>query len=55
VNKFKHEEYFDYKVRGARSNNCILIDAQNWLANTSNGIVGVTLGVGLPTTILPKC
>ena len=46
MNKFKHTEYFDYDVQGARSNNCILIDAKNWLANMSNDIVGINSSDG---------
>lgn len=47
---FIHSDYFDYKVKGARSENCILIDADNWLINTSNEIVGVNSRGGIATT-----
>lgn len=54
MNKFKHREYFDYKVHGARSNNCILINAQNWLANTSNDIVGVNSRGGIANNYITE-
>ena len=54
MNKFKHEEYFDYKVQGARSNNCILIDAHNWIANTSNDIVGVNSRGGIANNFITE-
>lgn len=54
MNKFKHEEYFDYKVRGARSNNCILIDAHNWLVNTSNNVVGINSRGGIANNFITE-
>lgn len=54
LNTFKHKEYFDYQVRGARSNNCILIDAQNWLANDSNKIIGVNSRGGISNNFITE-
>ena len=54
MNKFKHTEYFDYDVQGARSNNCILIDAKNWLANMSNDIVGINSRGGIANNFITE-
>lgn len=54
MNRFKHTEYFDYDVHGARSNNCILIDAKNWLANMSNDIVGVNSRGGIANNFITE-
>lgn len=54
VTKFKHREYFDYEVRGARSNNCVLIDAKNWVANTSNDIVGINSRGGIANNYITE-
>lgn len=54
MNTFKHKEYFDYEVRGARSNNCVLINAQNWLANTSNEIIGVNSRGGIANNYITQ-
>ena len=54
MSKFKHKEYFDYEVRGARSNNCVLIDAKNWLANTSNDIVGISSRGGIANNYITE-
>ena len=51
---FKHQKYFDYKVRGARSNNCILINAHNWLANTSNDIIGLNSRGGIANNYITE-
>lgn len=54
MTNFKHKEYFDYKVRGARSNNCVLINAQNWLANTSNEIIGFNSRGGIANNFITE-
>lgn len=54
MNKFKHEEYFEYNVQGARSNNCILINANNWLANMSNDIVGINSRGGIANNYITE-
>lgn len=54
MSTFKHKDYFDYQVRGARSNNCILINAQNWLANTSNEIIGFNSRGGISNNFITE-
>lgn len=44
---FKHKNYFEYQVKGARSENCILVDVNNWIVNTSNEIIGVNSRGGI--------
>lgn len=44
---FKHKNYFEYQVQGARSENCILVDTENWIANTSNEIIGINSRGGI--------
>ena len=51
---FKHADYFDYNIEGARSNNCILIDTKNWIANSSNEIVGYNTRGGILTNYITE-
>lgn len=54
LSTFKHKEYFDYKVRGARSNNCILINSQNWIPNTSNEIIAINSRGGIANNFITQ-
>lgn len=47
---FIHKDVFDYKVKGSRSENCILIDTNNWYVNTSNAVIGVNSRGGISDT-----
>lgn len=51
---FKHANMFDYQVEGSRSENCILIDSNNWIVNTSNAIVGFNSRGGISNTYITE-
>lgn len=51
---FKHSNYFDFKIKGSRSENCILIDVDNWVVNTSNMIVGVNSRGGIANSYITE-
>ena len=51
---FKHSKNFNYKVIGSRSENCVLIDSQNWLVNDSNNVIGVNSRGGIAKTYITE-
>lgn len=51
---FKHSNYFDFKIKGSRSENCILIDVDNWVVNTSNMIIGVNSRGGIANSYITE-
>lgn len=51
---FKHSEVFDYEVKGSRSENCILIDSNNWRANTTNAIIEFNSRGGIANTYITE-
>lgn len=51
---FKHSKVFDYNIKGARSENCVLINSDNWVANNSNAIIGVDSRGGMANTCITE-
>lgn len=45
---------FDYHIKGARSENCILIDTDNWLVNDSNEIIEFNQWGGISRTFITR-
>lgn len=51
---FKHSSNFNYKIQGARSENCVLIDSEKWLLNDSNAIIGINSRGGIANTYITE-
>lgn len=54
LSMFKHKDCFDYAIQGTRANNCVLVDANKWLANTSNEIIGVNNKGGIAQNFITE-
>lgn len=51
---FKHSKNFNYKVKGSRSENCVLIDTNQWYVNDSNVIVEFNARGGVSNTLITE-
>lgn len=51
---FKHQKDFNYKVEGSRSENCVLINTEQWYVNDSNIIVEFNSRGGVSNTFITE-
>lgn len=51
---FKHSKNFNYKVEGSRSENCVMINTENWYVNDSNVIVEFNSRGGVSNTFITE-
>lgn len=50
---FKHTN-FVYDIKGSRSENCVLIDTDDWVVNTSNAIIGIDDRGGVSNSFISR-
>lgn len=51
---FKHSKNFKYDIKGSRSENCVLINTENWYVNDSNVIVEFNSRGGVSNTFITE-